>query len=64
MDLKHARQTLGLTQQAMADLLGTKKRTWQDWEYGVTPVPGPVERLVFLLLKYKGASAAILAEYT
>lgn len=57
--LKEARQKLGLSQQKIADLIGTKKRTWQDWEYGVTPVPGPVGCLIFLLLKYKGTIDAL-----
>ena len=59
-DTKEARQMLGLSQQKMADLIGTKKRTWQDWEYGITPVPGPVATLIFLLLHYKGAVTALL----
>lgn len=54
-ELKGARQKLGLSQQAGADLIGTKLRTWQDWEYGITPVPGPVSALLYLLVHYKGA---------
>lgn len=55
-ELKEARQKLGLSQQGIADLIGTKLRTWQDWEYGVTQCPGPVSCLVSLLLHYKGAA--------
>jgi DNA-binding transcriptional regulator YiaG len=54
-ELKQARQALGLSQQATADLIGTKLRTWQDWEYGITPVPGPVSALLFLLINCEGA---------
>ena len=63
-ELKGARKTLGLSQQSIADLIGTTRRTWQDWEYDVTPCPGPVASLIFLLLRYKGAVAALLARET
>jgi len=58
-DLKKVRKSLGLSQQKMADLIKTTKRTWQDWEYGVTPVPGPVGCLITLLLNYKSASGIL-----
>lgn len=54
-ELKEARETLGLSQQKMADLIKTTKRTLQDWEYEKNPVPGPVGCLLVLLLRYKGA---------
>ncbi len=58
-ELKEVRVTLGLSQQKMADLIKTTKRTWQDWEYGINPVPGPVGCLLILLLKYKGAASML-----
>ena len=58
-DLKQARLRLGLTQKGFAALLGTTRRTYQDWEYGITAVPGPVVRLVYLLLEQKGAADLI-----
>jgi DNA-binding transcriptional regulator YiaG len=54
--LREARATLGLSQQKLAELINTSRRNWQDWEYGVTPCPGPVGCLVRLLLHYKGAA--------
>ncbi len=56
-ELKSARISLGRTQKAMGELIGTSRRNWQDWEYGVTPCPGPVACLIRLLLHYKGAAA-------
>jgi DNA-binding transcriptional regulator YiaG len=36
-----ARKDAGLSQPAAAALIYSKKRTWQDWELGVTPMhPG------------------------
>ena len=63
-ELKQARQKLGLSQQKMADLIGTKLRTWQDWEYGVTSVPGPVSALFRLLLHYKSAAGFLAGRDT
>lgn len=54
-DLKQARLRLGLSQTKFASLLGTKRRTYQDWEYGITEVPGPVTRLVHLLAEHPEA---------
>ena len=35
------RADLGLSQQAIADHLGVKLRTWQSWEYGERPPQYP-----------------------
>ena len=41
-ELKEARLRLGLTQKQMADALATPFRTYQDWERGVSRIPGTV----------------------
>ncbi len=39
--VRAARLAAGLTQPAAAKLIYSTLRTWQDWEYGVTPMhPG------------------------
>jgi|AntRauTorckE6833_2_1112554.scaffolds.fasta_scaffold00318_29 predicted transcriptional regulator len=65
-DLRAARETtLGLSSRAkLGEIIGTSPSNIRDYESGLTPIPGPVERLIFLLLKYKGAQTAILDEYT
>lgn len=60
LELREARKSLGLSQQKMAAVIKTTRRTWQDWEYGVTQVPGPVECLIILLLRYKTAVTELL----
>ena len=43
-----ARQKSGLSQEAAADLIYSKRRTWQDWEAGIANMhPGLFE--LFLL---------------
>lgn len=41
-ELKETRLRLGLTQTQMADALATPFRTYQDWEGGVSRIPGTV----------------------
>jgi DNA-binding transcriptional regulator YiaG len=55
IELREARLKLGLSQQKMADLIHTSRRTWQDWEYGINPVPGPTACLMFLLVNSRSA---------
>lgn len=52
-----ARKALGLTQQAMADKMGTPKRTYQDWEYGVYPVTGSASKLVEIFMEGENAKS-------
>ena len=40
---------LGLTQKLLADAIGVKLRTLQDWEIGRSPMPKPVEILMNLM---------------
>lgn len=37
--LKSERERLGIIQQATADILSIPKRTYCDWEYGITTPP-------------------------
>jgi DNA-binding transcriptional regulator YiaG len=46
MDYKAYRLALGLTQQAIADLLGTKRRTWQNWELGSRKPAPAMEKMI------------------
>jgi len=41
-ELKEARLLLGLTQTQMADALDPPFRTYQDWEGGISRIPGVV----------------------
>lgn len=41
-DLRAYRKREGLTQQALAAILGVDKRTVKRWERGEYPIPGPV----------------------
>jgi transcriptional regulator with XRE-family HTH domain len=36
--VRAARKAAGLTQEAAADLIGTSRRSWQEWESGRTPM--------------------------
>ena len=40
---------LGLSQKLLADAIGVKLRTLQDWEIGRSPMPKPVEILMELM---------------
>jgi DNA (cytosine-5)-methyltransferase 1 len=53
-DLKSARKSLGLTQTQMADALGlgpNGRRTVRRWESGETPISGPAQVAISLMLK-------------
>lgn len=50
-ELIAARKELGLNQKEMAGSLRTKRRTYQDWERGLNPIPGICEVAVELLVK-------------
>ena len=62
--LKEARSDLGLTQQALADLLLISRRTYEKYEVGQNPVTGPVSTAVWLMLHYKGAVNALMRRGT
>jgi len=46
MDYKAYRLALGLTQQAISDLLGIPRRTWQNWELGSRKPTPAMEKMV------------------
>ncbi|MBN1465738.1 helix-turn-helix domain-containing protein [candidate division KSB1 bacterium] len=46
---KMRREELGLTQKLLAEAIGVKLRTLQDWEIGRSPMPKPVEILMQLM---------------
>jgi DNA-binding transcriptional regulator YiaG len=46
---KIRKNELGLSQKLLADALGVKLRTLQDWEIGRSPMPKPVEILMELM---------------
>lgn len=55
-DLRAARKRLGLTQHGLAEALRMGKWGWQTiskWENGDTPVPGPAQVAIELLLKQR-----------
>ena len=37
-EIRRARTHSGLTQQKAAELVSVKRRTWQDWELGASPM--------------------------
>ena len=51
--LKQARQSLGLTQAAMAAKMGIIQRKWERWEGGHSPISPEGARLVELLVELK-----------
>lgn len=50
--IKQARQQLGLTQAAMAKVMGIGTRKWERWEGGHSPISPEGARLVEMLLKH------------
>ena len=50
--LKQARQSLGLTQAAMAKAMGIGTRKWERWEGGHSPISPEGARLIEMLLKF------------
>lgn len=51
--LKQARQSLGLTQAAMAKAMGIGTRKWERWEGGHSPISPEGARLIDLLIELK-----------
>ena len=51
--IKQARQSLDLTQAAMAAKMGIIQRKWERWEGGHNPISAEGERLVELLVEMK-----------
>lgn len=51
LELRLARERLGLTQTEMAGKLNTSLRGYQHWEGGTRHIPGPVEVAVSCLLE-------------
>ena len=49
-DLREARQSLGLTQQELADRLGVSRASVNRWETGAWPVPQMVTMAVSVLV--------------
>ena len=48
-DLKQARRKLGLTKIKLAKRLGVSVSIYRNWEQGISPVPGPVKKLIKIL---------------
>lgn len=48
-DFRFIRDTLELSNSALADLLGVWPRTVRRYADGSRPIPGPVKRLMWLL---------------
>lgn len=57
-ELREARQTLGLSQDAMAEALSVGRRNYIRWEMGDARHPGPLELAVKYLL-HVGALAKL-----
>lgn len=53
---KTSRLALGLTQQALSELLGVSRRTVYRWETGEIPTPKPVSLCLDLLLQVEGTT--------
>lgn len=49
--LKQARQSLGLTQAAMAEKMGIIQRKWERWEGGHIPISAEGATLLRLLVE-------------
>lgn len=49
-ELKAVREELGWTQSALASSLGTSVRAVKYYEAGQRSIPGPVSRLILLIL--------------
>ncbi|MBD3341119.1 MAG: helix-turn-helix domain-containing protein [Candidatus Lokiarchaeota archaeon] len=59
---KIRREELGLTQRVLADAIGVKLRTLQDWEIGRSPMPKPVEILMNLMWEMPDVREKLLSE--
>ena len=51
IQIKQARQTLGLTQAAMAAKMGIIQRKWERWEGGHSPISAEGATLLRLLVE-------------
>jgi DNA-binding transcriptional regulator YiaG len=61
--LKEMRKNvLGLTQKDLANAVGVKLRTLQDWELGRNPMPKPVEILMNLMKEMPDVKKMLLNE--
>lgn len=52
--IQQARKTVGLGQQAAAELIYSKRRTWQDWEAGVADMHPGLWELFLIKTRLKG----------
>ncbi len=58
---KIRKEELGLTQSRLANVIGVKLRTLQDWELGRSPMPKPVEILMNLMKEMPSVKKRLLA---
>ena len=49
--IQQARKDAGLTQVQAAELVYSTRRTWQDWEYGVSPMHPAIWELFLIKTK-------------
>lgn len=56
------KEELGLTQKLLAEAIGVKLRTLQDWEIGRSPLPKPVEILMELMREMPQVKEKLLKE--
>jgi DNA-binding transcriptional regulator YiaG len=49
--IKQARQAAGLTQLQAAELIYSTRRTWQDWQYGKSPMHPAIWELFLIKTK-------------
>lgn len=62
--MKSMRALLGFTQVEAADFLWVSIRTYQNWEYGITPPPRGYYELFALKAKHLGIIQAITITLT
>lgn len=55
--------TAGLTQEAMADVLGVSRVTISRWETGASPIPTTVELAIAGIRRYRSDLAALGRSY-
>ena len=58
---KIRKDELGLTQKLLADAVGVKLRTLQDWEIGRSPMPKAVEILMNLMREMPNIKEKLLS---
>jgi len=59
---KIRKEKLGLTKKLLAEAIGVKLRTLQDWEIGRSPMPKPVEILMELIREMPEVKEKLLNE--